>query len=128
MKDFTIKNYMEESTPIDKGVSLLNCENFEYTDSLAALSNIDTPTGEFNVSRITGGVTYNFLDFSTADKSRPMATTIQNKPLEMQGFGGAWKAPIKFAGGFLWITSTGKLMKKVGGVAPTSDTDGVEIT
>jgi len=128
MKDFTIKNYMEESTPIDKGVSLLNGENFVYSDSISALSNIHTPTGEFEVSRITGEVTYNFLDFSTADKLRPNATTIQNKPLEMQGIGGAWKAPIKFEGGFLWIASTGKLMKKVGAVAPTSDTDGVEIT
>lgn len=128
MKDFTIKNYMEESSPIDKGVSLLNCENFEYTDSLSALSNINTPTGEFNVSRITGVVTYNFLDFSTADRSRPTSTVIQNKPLELQGFGGAWKAPIKFGGGYMWIAANGDLMKKIGAVAPTSDTDGVEIT
>ncbi|HHB1540516.1 TPA: hypothetical protein ACN979_004045 [Acinetobacter baumannii] len=128
MKDFTIKNFIEEGTAIDKGVSLLNCENFLYSDSISALSNIHTPSGEFEVSRITGEVTYNFLDFSTADKSRPNATAIQNKPLEMQGIGGAWKAPIKFDGGYLWIASSGKLMKKVGSVAPTSDTDGVEIT
>ena len=127
MKDFTIKNFIEEGTAIDKGVSLLNCENFVYSDSISALSNIHTPTGEFEVSRITGSVTYNFLDFSTADKSRPTSTVIQNKPLELQGFGGAWKAPIKFGGGFLWITEAGKLMKKVGAAAPTSNTDGIEI-
>lgn len=127
MKDFSIKNFVEEGIPVDKGVSLLNCENFEYSDSISALSNIHTPTGEFKVSRITGEVTYNFLDFSTADRSRPTSTIIQNKILELQGYGGPWKAPIKFGGGYIWINADSELMMKAGTIAPTGDSDGIVI-
>lgn len=127
MKDFTLKNFVEEGAPIDKGVSLLNCENFVYSDSVSAISNIHTPTGEFKVSRITGEVTYNFLDFSTADRSRPISTIIQNKALELQGIGGAWKAPIKFGGGYIWINADSELMLKAGTIAPTGDSDGIVI-
>ena len=127
MRDFTIKNYAEEGTPITRGLNIYNPRDFQITDCICALATIYAPTNEFNVERVAGTVTYSFDGVATGAKASPSSFAIQNKPLQMIGLGGAWKAPVGFGGGFLWIASDGKLRKKVGAVAPTSDTDGVEI-
>lgn len=36
-----------------------------------------------------------------------------------------WKTPVRFGGGFLWISAAGKGMIKAGATAPTTDADGV---
>lgn len=128
MRDFTIKNYVEEGTPITRGLNIYNSRDFQITDCICALATIYAPTNEFDVARITGTVTYTLTDSATGERISSTSFGIQNKPLQMIGFGGGWKAPIKFGGGYLWITDSGKLLKKTGNIAPTSDTDGIEIT
>lgn len=128
MRDFTIKNYVEEGTPITRGLNIYNSRDFQITDCICALATIYAPTNEFDVARITGTVTYTLADSATGERINSTSFGVQNKPLQMIGIGGAWKAPVKFGGGYLWITDSGKLLKKTGNVAPTSDTDGVEIT
>lgn len=128
MRDFTIKNYAEEGTPITRGLNIYNSRDFQITDCICALATIYAPTNEFDVARITGTVTYTLTDSATGERISSTSFGIQNKPLQMIGFGGGWKAPIKFGGGYLWITDSGKLLKKTGNIAPTSDTDGIEIT
>lgn len=128
MRDFTIKNYVEEGTPITRGLNIYNSRDFQITDCICALATIYAPTNEFDVARITGTVTYTLADSATGERINSTYFGVQNKPLQMIGIGGGWKAPIKFGGGYLWITDSGKLLKKTGNVAPTSDTDGVEIT
>lgn len=38
-----------------------------------------------------------------------------------------WKMPVRFGGGFLWISAAGKGMSKAGSTAPTTHADGVVI-
>lgn len=127
-KNFALSRVMEEQQAINYGVLLENCQDFSFKNCDLNKSKLDSITGNYELSQVSGAIDYAFMSSAKNTSSVENSLSVFNKKFGLSATAGGYAAPIQFDGGYLWIASSGKLMKKVGSVAPTSDTDGVEIT
>ncbi|MDN8150316.1 hypothetical protein QZK05_01970 [Acinetobacter baumannii] len=127
-KNFALSRVMEEQQAINYGVLLENCQDFSFKNCDLNKSKLDSITGNYELSQVSGTIDYAFMSLAKNTSSVENSLSVFNKKFGLSATAGGYAAPIQFDGGYLWIASSGKLMKKVGSVAPTSDTDGVEIT
>lgn len=127
-KNFALSRVMEEQPAINYGVLLENCQDFSFKNCDLNKSKLDSITGNYELSQVSGTIDYAFMGSAKNTSSVENSLSVFNKKFGLSATAGGYAAPIQFDGGYLWIASSGKLMKKVGSVAPTSDTDGVEIT